>query len=127
MHVTITRFYTVSVTIVYVCTYRSPKNGALRVHYGIEETTVNVRKMLKKFYWTYLLIWGSLKVALNRSIIVSIINHKVQDLILHNREFRSFENRKNYLKSTTATLQGMMYEYIFVYIVLCLIAIFFFV
>jgi hypothetical protein len=65
----ITRFYTVSVTIVYVCTYRCPKNGALRVHYGVEETTVNVRKMLKKFYWTYLLIWGSLKVALNRSII----------------------------------------------------------
>jgi hypothetical protein len=33
-------------------------------------------------------------------------NHKVQDLILHNREFRSLENRKNDLKSTTATLQG---------------------
>jgi hypothetical protein len=26
--------------------------------------------------------------------------------ILHNREFRSLGNRKNYLKSTTATLQG---------------------
>jgi hypothetical protein len=23
---------------------------------GVEEITVNVRKMLKKFYWTYLLI-----------------------------------------------------------------------
>jgi hypothetical protein len=33
-----------------------PKNGVLTVHYGVEETTVNVRKMLKKFYWTYLLI-----------------------------------------------------------------------
>jgi hypothetical protein len=43
-----------------------PKNGVLTVHYGIEETTVNVRKMLKKFYWTYLLIWQFLKVALNR-------------------------------------------------------------
>jgi Mg2+ and Co2+ transporter CorA len=46
-----------------------PKNGVLTVHYGVEEITVNVRKMLKKFYWTYLLIWRSLKVALNRSII----------------------------------------------------------
>jgi hypothetical protein len=43
-----------------------PKNGVLTVHYGVEETTVNVRKMLKKFYWTYLLIWQSLKVAFNR-------------------------------------------------------------
>jgi hypothetical protein len=38
--------------------------------------------------------------------------HKVQDLslyqylILHNREFRSFGNRKNYCKSSTVTLQG---------------------
>jgi hypothetical protein len=29
-----------------------PKNGVLRMHYGVEETTVNVRKMFKKFYWT---------------------------------------------------------------------------
>jgi hypothetical protein len=29
-----------------------PKNGVLTVHYGVEEITVNVRKMLKKFYWT---------------------------------------------------------------------------
>jgi hypothetical protein len=27
-----------------------PKNGVLTVHYGVEEITVNVRKMLKKFY-----------------------------------------------------------------------------
>jgi hypothetical protein len=27
-------------------------------------------------------------------------------LILHNREFRSFGNRKNYFKSTTVTFQG---------------------
>jgi hypothetical protein len=47
-----------------------PKNGVLTVHYGIEEITVNFRKMLKKFYWTYLLMWRSLKVALNRSIIL---------------------------------------------------------
>jgi hypothetical protein len=25
-----------------------PKNGVLTVHYGVEETTVNVRKMFKK-------------------------------------------------------------------------------
>jgi hypothetical protein len=36
--------------------YRCPKNGVLMVHYDVEEITVNVRKMLKKFYWTYLLI-----------------------------------------------------------------------
>jgi hypothetical protein len=47
-----------------------PKNCVLTVHYGVEETTVNVRKMFKKFYWTYLLIWRSLKVALNRKIIL---------------------------------------------------------
>jgi hypothetical protein len=43
--------------------------------------------------------------------------HKVQDhtLILHNREFRSFGNRKNYFKSTTLTLQG---NYVRIY--LCL-------
>jgi hypothetical protein len=27
-----------------------PKNGVLTVHYGVEETTVNVRKMFKKLY-----------------------------------------------------------------------------
>jgi hypothetical protein len=47
-----------------------PKNGVLTVHYGVEEITVNIRKMLKKFYWTYLLIWRPLKVALNTSIIL---------------------------------------------------------
>jgi hypothetical protein len=47
-----------------------PKNGVLTMHYGVEEITVNVRKMFKKFYWTYLLIWRSLKVALNTSIIL---------------------------------------------------------
>jgi hypothetical protein len=50
--------------------YRCPENGALPMHYGVEEITVNVRKMLKKFYWTYLLIWRSLKMAFNRSIIL---------------------------------------------------------
>jgi hypothetical protein len=123
------------------------------VYYGVEEITVNVRKMLKKSYWTYLLIWRSLKVALNRSIMIfwslcafswfknmrkmllqmtsgflqleSIICIKLswqlplivhiitkykithyQYLILHNREFRSFGNRKNYFKSTTVIFQG---------------------
>jgi hypothetical protein len=46
--------------------YRYPVKGALPMHYGVEEITINVRKMLKKFYWTYLLIWRSLNVALNR-------------------------------------------------------------
>jgi hypothetical protein len=80
--------------------------------------------MLKKFDWTYFLIWRSLKVALNRSIILKymyeifmtvrlivhiITKYKIthyQYLILHNREFRSFGNRKNYSKSSTVTLQG---------------------
>jgi hypothetical protein len=69
-----------------------PKNVVLTVHYGVEEITLNVRKMLKKFYWTYLLIWRSLKVTLNRSIILKYMYeivmtatsnrtyyHKVQD------------------------------------------------
>jgi hypothetical protein len=34
------------------------QNGALTVHYGVVEITVNVTKMFKKFCWTYLLIWG---------------------------------------------------------------------
>jgi hypothetical protein len=29
-----------------------PKNGVLTVHYGVEEPTVNVRKMFRKIYWT---------------------------------------------------------------------------
>jgi hypothetical protein len=37
------------------------------VHYGAKEIAVNVRKIKKKIYWTYLLIWRSLKVALNKS------------------------------------------------------------
>jgi hypothetical protein len=47
------------------------------VHYGVEQTTVNVRKMFKKFYWTYLLIWRSLKVALNTSIILKYMSETV--------------------------------------------------
>jgi hypothetical protein len=46
-----------------------PKMAHFRCTYGVEEITINVRKMLKKFYWTYLLIWRSLKVALNMTII----------------------------------------------------------
>jgi hypothetical protein len=78
--------------------------------------------MLKKFYWTYLLIWRSLKVALNTSIILKYMYeivviatsnrtyyHKVQDhlLLIFNKEFRSFGNRKKYFKSTTVILQGI--------------------
>jgi hypothetical protein len=33
-----------------------PKNGVLTVHYGVEEITLNVSKMLKTFYWTYFMI-----------------------------------------------------------------------
>jgi hypothetical protein len=33
-----------------------PKNGVLTVHHGVEGIAVNVRKIFKKFYWTYLLI-----------------------------------------------------------------------
>jgi hypothetical protein len=68
------------------------QKGVLTVHYDVEEITVNVRKMLKKFYWTYLLIWRSLKVGLNASIILNYMYeivmtatssrtyyHKVQD------------------------------------------------
>jgi hypothetical protein len=40
-----------------------------------------------------------------------------QYLILHNREFRGFGNRKKYFKSTTVTLRGNDDKYIFVYIV----------
>jgi hypothetical protein len=63
-----------------------------RTNGAVEEITVNVRKMLEKFYWTYLLIWWSLKVALNRSIILKYVyeivmaatshrtyHHKVED------------------------------------------------
>jgi hypothetical protein len=30
-----------------------PENGAFRMHYGVQGITINVRKMLKKFYWTF--------------------------------------------------------------------------
>jgi hypothetical protein len=40
----------------------------------------------------------------NRTYYYKITHY--QYLILHNREFRSFGNRKNYFKSTTVTLQG---------------------
>jgi hypothetical protein len=99
------------------------KNGVLTVHYGVQEITVNVRKMLKKFYWTCWFggLWkwhltGQLfrniciKLSWQLPLIVHIITkYKIthyQYLILHNREFRSFGNRKNYFKSATITLQG---------------------
>jgi hypothetical protein len=59
------------------------KNGVLTVHYGVAEITVNVRKMFKKFYWTYLLIGRSLKVALNRSIILKYTS-MYEIVTLHN-------------------------------------------
>jgi hypothetical protein len=66
-----------------------PKNGVLTVHYGVEEITVNARKMLKKFYWTYFLSWRSLKMALNRSIILKYMYEIVM---------RATSNRINYHK-----------------------------
>jgi hypothetical protein len=63
-------------------------NGALRCRRDYRKRQKNI----KKFYWTYLLIWRSLKVALNRSIILKYMYeivmtatsnrtyyHKVQD------------------------------------------------
>jgi hypothetical protein len=59
-----------------------PKNDVLTVHYGVEEIAANVRKMFKKFYWTYLLIWRSLKVALNTSIILKYMC-EIVSLVVH--------------------------------------------
>jgi hypothetical protein len=72
--------------------YRCPKNGALTMHYGVEEITVNVRKMLKKFYWTYLLIWGSLKVALNRSIILKYMYEIVMAATSHRTYYHKVQD-----------------------------------
>jgi hypothetical protein len=74
-----------NVTTLYMHTGWS-KNGVLTVHYGVEEITVNVRKMFKKFNWTYLLcVWRSLKVALNRSIILKYVGTYMYEIvILHN-------------------------------------------
>jgi hypothetical protein len=51
-----------------------------------------------------------MKLSWQLPLIVHIITkYKIthyQYLILHNREFRSFGNRKNYFKSTTVTFQG---------------------
>jgi hypothetical protein len=42
----------------------------------------------------------------NRTYYHNVQDHSRQYLILHNSEFRSFGNRKNYFKYTTVTLQG---------------------
>jgi hypothetical protein len=47
-----------------------------------------------------------MKTASNRIYYHKIQDHSLLISILHNREFRSLGNRKNYLKSTKATLQG---------------------
>jgi hypothetical protein len=57
-----------------IATTGCPENGALPMHYGVEEITINVRKMLKKFYWTYLLIWRSLKVAHDNYFEINVLN-----------------------------------------------------
>jgi hypothetical protein len=69
-----------------------PKNVVLTVHYGVEEITINVRKMLKKFYWTYLLIWRSLKVALNRSIILKYMYEIVMAVTSHRTHYHKVQD-----------------------------------
>jgi hypothetical protein len=70
-----------------------------------------------------------IKLSWQLFLIVHIITkYKIthyQYLILHNREFRSFGNLKNYFKSTTVTLHGnvVRVHLCFVYIVLPLIII----
>jgi hypothetical protein len=69
-----------------------PKNGVLTVHYGVEEITVNARKMLKKFYWTYFLIWRSLNVALNRSIILKYMYEIVMAATSHRTHYHKVQD-----------------------------------
>jgi hypothetical protein len=61
----------------------------------VEEITVNGRKMFKKFYWTYLLIWRSEDVALNRSIILKYM----YEIIM-----RATSNRTYILSQSTRSL-----------------------
>jgi hypothetical protein len=78
--------------ILFCYTYRCPKNGVLTVHCGVEEITVNIRKMLKKFYWTHLLIWRSLKVALNRSIILQYMYEIVMAATSHRTYYHKVQD-----------------------------------
>jgi hypothetical protein len=59
---------------------------------SVEEITVNVRKMLKKSYWTYLLIWRSLKVALNRSIILKYMYEIVMAATSHRTYYHKVQD-----------------------------------
>jgi hypothetical protein len=45
-----TMVYILWCTSISPCIYRLSQKGALMAHYGVEEITVNVRKMFKKFY-----------------------------------------------------------------------------
>jgi hypothetical protein len=53
------------------------------VHYGEEEITANVRKMLKKFYWTYVPIFCIILKYMYEIVMTATSNrtyyHKVQD------------------------------------------------
>jgi hypothetical protein len=69
-----------------------PKNGVLTVHYGVEEITVNARKMSKKFHWTYFLIWRSLNVALNRSIILKYMYEIVMTATSHRTYYHKVQD-----------------------------------
>jgi hypothetical protein len=69
-----------------------PKNGVLTVHYGVEGITVSVRKILKKFYWTYLLFWRSLKVALNSSIILKYMYEIVMAATSHHTHYHKVQD-----------------------------------
>jgi hypothetical protein len=63
-----------------------------KVHYRVEEIAVNVRKMLKKFYWTYLLIGRSLKVALNRSIIFKYVYEIIMATTSHRTHYHKVQH-----------------------------------
>jgi hypothetical protein len=75
------------------------------VRYGVEEITVNDRKMLKKFYWTYFLIWRSLNVALNRSIILKYMYEIVMTATSNRTYYHKVLLRPKYFGRHFLTLQ----------------------
>jgi hypothetical protein len=79
------------------------------VHCGVEEITVNARKMLKKFYWTYLLIRRSLKVAFNRSIILKYAAaQKIPDTFLNLKYLIYFLRKFKSSNQLTNALAGFL-------------------
>jgi hypothetical protein len=95
-------------------------NGALRCRRDYRKRQKNLKKnSIGLVFWfgglwmwhlTGQLFWNiCMKLSWELRLIVYIITKykitRYQYLILHNREFRSFGNRKNYFKSSTVTLQ----------------------